>query len=162
RTRDHRGLDQALAVLVGKRRQQRQARASEGDRIEIAGLARLHHLQVLELLQPLVDQLVGEAAQPTAEHLDVAADLDHGEQPPIVGWEIDLEGKVAVAELRRGQGFVPCGGERVDEGCGHGRRLSTIPSIAPIKTIDWTEGVEPLSLTFLHKELSWTSAYPPS
>ena len=48
------------------------------------GLARLDHLQLLELLQPFLDQPVGEAAQPPAHHVDVAFDLHQGEQAPVL------------------------------------------------------------------------------
>jgi hypothetical protein len=83
------------------------------------GFARLDHLQVLELLQPFVDQLVGEAAQPPADHLDVPADFDQGKNPAVVLGEIDLEGEIALADIRR-QGFMSCGGEGVDQRRSHG------------------------------------------
>ncbi len=80
---------------------------------------RLDQVQVLELLQPVVDQLIGEAAQPSAEHFGMAADLDQGEQPPIVGGKVHFEGKIRVAEILRRQGFLTSGGQGIDQGFGH-------------------------------------------
>lgn len=107
-------LGQALAVLVGERRQQRQRRAGEGNRVQVARFARLDHAQVHEFLQPFVDQLVGEPAQPPADHLDMAPHLDHGKEPPVVGRKIHLEGEIRLADVRRRQGFLACGGERIN------------------------------------------------
>src|SRR5574339_337791 len=50
-------------TVVLARRLRWQGGAGEGDGIELAGLVRLDVLQVLELLQPLADQLLREAAQ---------------------------------------------------------------------------------------------------
>ena len=62
--------------------------------------------RVIELLQPFLDQLVRVAAQPPADHVLVAADLDEGEDPLVVRREIDLDGKVPLADLRL-QGSTP-------------------------------------------------------
>jgi hypothetical protein len=113
---DDRGLGQALAVLVGQRRQRREAGAGEGDLLEFLGLARIDHFQVLQLLQPFLDQPVGEAAQAPAQHVGMAADLDHAEQAPVLEREIHLEGEVLLLPDRHRQRFLSCGSEVVDQG----------------------------------------------